>query len=116
MSENQRSVMDLLQEAARGLLFTSEADAPIEPMIFPGAGKGPPDARTILELTHHPADAPVRTLSVDKFFEPATREQTWHNAQERETVARFKQLVQTLKANLNDLQVFKIGEVESDVY
>jgi nuclease A inhibitor-like protein len=116
MAEDATGIVTRLQVAAQGLQYTSESDAPVEPVVFPGAASTPVDARRVLELTHHPARTPVRVLSVDEFFEPATREQAWHNAQERQTVARFRDLVQTLKANLTDVQVFKIGEVESDVY
>src|ERR1041385_6087265 len=112
MAEDQTAIVNRLQAAAQGLQYPSEADAPIEPVVFPGAAGAPIDPRRILELTQHSAHTPVLTQNVDDFFEPATREQSWHNAQEQETVARFRQLVQTLKANLTDLQVFKLGKVE----
>jgi hypothetical protein len=116
MAEKEIPVVALLQAAAEGLQFPSETDAPIEPVAFPGAANGPVDARRILELTHPPGKAPVRIENVDDFFAPVTREQSWQNAQERQTVARFQQLVRVLKDNLADLQVFKIGGAESDVY
>jgi hypothetical protein len=54
---------------------------------------------------------------VDDFFAIiATQEDNWHDEEERETVKRFQNLVSILKQNLSQLQVFRVGSVEIDVY
>ncbi|MEL7246133.1 MAG: nuclease A inhibitor family protein, partial [Cyanobacteria bacterium J06573_2] len=37
-------------------------------------------------------------------------------SEERETAKKYQALVETLKQNLDNIQVYKIGEVEIDVY
>jgi hypothetical protein len=110
------SVIDRLKAATQGLLFTSEADYPIEPFVLENVGDGPLTPQKLLQATGHPPDTPVRVLSLTDFFQPVTQEQDWHNAEERATVQRFRQLVETLTQLLSDIQVFKVGHVESDVY
>jgi len=54
-------------------------------------------------------------LAVDGFFAIATQEEDWHE-EEQETVQRFQNLVSVLKQNLSQLQVFRVGSIEIDVY
>jgi hypothetical protein len=55
-------------------------------------------------------------LAVDDFFTIATQEEDWHDQKERETVKRFQNLVSVLKQNLSQLQVYRVGSIDIDVY
>jgi len=55
-------------------------------------------------------------LTVDDFFAIAAQEEDWHDQDERETVQRFHNLVSVLKQNLSQLQVYRVGNIEIDVY
>jgi hypothetical protein len=71
----------------------------------------------VLELAGLPGDTPVRTKGLDAFFRDATKEESWHDDQEKAQVERFKQLVGTIKEALKDVKVFLAGErTESDAY
>jgi hypothetical protein len=106
---------EALRKASQGLLFPSETDAPFEPIEWPGE-QGKPEKARVLELSKLPANTPVKTKSVDAFFKEATKEQSWHDDEEKADVQKFKQLVQTLKESLSDVKVFQAGKTESDVY
>ena len=80
------SIATQLKQASKGLLFLSETDAPVE----------------------------LRT--VDDFFAIATKEEDWHDEEERETVQQFQNLVSVLKHNLSQLQVYRIGSTNIDAY
>ncbi|MEG3939839.1 nuclease A inhibitor family protein [Microcoleus sp. S36b_A3] len=103
-----------LSSATQGLLFLSETDAPFEVIHWPAQGELTPPK--LLQLTGHPPDAPVEQRTVDDFFAIATAEETWHDEEERETVQRFQNLVSVLKQNLSQLQVYRVGSIEIDVY
>ena len=75
-----------------------------------------PTAETVIQQTSHAPDTPVEVVSLDEFFQNATQEEDWHNEEEKETVKRYQALVETLKTNLADLQVYRLGTVEIDVY
>ena len=103
-----------LQQASEGLLFGSETDAPFELISWSPQGELTP--AKLLQLTNHPPDAPLEMLAVDDFFTRATQEEDWHDQKERETVKRFQNLVSVLKQNLSQLQVYRVGSIDIDVY
>jgi len=70
----------------------------------------------LLQLTNHPPDTPVELRTVDEFFAHATAEEDWHDQDERETAKRFQNLVNFLKQNLSQLQVYRVGSVSIDAY
>lgn len=106
--------IDQLKKASDGLLWTSEADYPFEVFTWDNADTFTP--ALLLERAGYPRDAPVKVLTLDEFFTPATTEKDWHNEEEKAQVKRYQNLVTTLKQNLNDIQVYKVGEVQMDVY
>ncbi|MEG4584679.1 nuclease A inhibitor family protein [Microcoleus sp. MOSTC5] len=108
------SITDQLNQASEGLLFPSETDAPFEVVSWPTQEEL--TQTKLLELTGHPPDAPVEMRTVDEFFAIATSEEAWHDEEERETAKRFQNLVNFLKQNLSQLQVYRVGSVEIDAY
>lgn len=108
------SIATQLQQASKGLLFLSETDAPFEVITWSAQGELTP--AKLLQLTNHPPDAPVEIASVEEFFAIATAQEDWHDEEERETVKRFQNLVNILKQNLSQLQVFRVGSIEIDAY
>jgi hypothetical protein len=108
------SIATQLKQASNGLLCLSESDAPFEVIHWPTQGELTP--AKLLQLTNHPPDAPLKMLAVDDFFARATQEEDWHDQEEREMVQRFQNLVSVLKQNLSQLQVFRVGSINIDVY
>ena len=116
MHKDTSKLLEQLKKATKGLLFQSESDYPVEPFHIEGNGKKLIGPQEILELGRHPAKAQVKKINLDDFFSTATEEQDWHGREEQEAVRRFRELVGLLKENLADIQVFKVGKTESDVY
>lgn len=104
-----------LTQASEGLLFPSESDAPFEAIRWKRDDQ-PFTPAKLLELTGHPPNAPVQVVDFDKFFAPAVAEEDWHDEDERETVQRFRQLVNVLKETLSQLQVYRVGDRTIDAY
>jgi hypothetical protein len=70
----------------------------------------------LLQLTNHPPNAPIEIVSVDEFFDVGNAEEDWHDDEEQETAKRFQNLVSTLKQNLSQLQVYRVGSINIDAY
>jgi hypothetical protein len=113
--QSKSAAAEAMSKASAGLLFPSETDAPFEVFEWPGE-QGKPDKGRVLELAGLPPTTPVRTKSLDAFFREVTREQDWHDDQEKAEVARFQQLVRTLEESLTDVKVFLAGRIEQDVF
>jgi hypothetical protein len=105
-----------LKQAAEGLLFASETDAPLEAFFWPHEDKSKLTPETLITLAGVAPDTPIKSVKLETFFRPATKEEEWHNEEEKAQVARFKELVKTLKDTLDDVKVFRVGETRIDVY
>jgi hypothetical protein len=104
-----------LKKASDGLQFPSETDAPFEVVEWPGE-EGKPTKERVLEVAGASPETPVKVKGVDAFFKDATKEEEWHDPEEKAEVQRFQQLVQALKEGLKDVKVFLVGKRESDAY
>ncbi len=107
------SVTTKLKDASNNLLMPSESEYPFEPFVWSGTELTP---KKILELTGHPTDSPVETIALTDLFANLAYEQDWHDNQQKADVSKFKKLLETLEDNLTDIQVFRIGRINIDVY
>lgn len=112
----QPSVLQPLQQATEGLLFISETDAPLVPFFWPQENPVKITPDVLLPLAGVATDAPVKPVKLEAFFRPATKEEDWHNDEERAEAKRFQDLVRTVKSTLKDVVVFRVGEVKIDVF
>jgi hypothetical protein len=114
MNKTNSEILEQLRTAADSLLMMSESEYPFEVFLWEGIAPATPEK--VVQQTHHPQDTPVEIVGVDDFFQVATTEEDWHEEEEKATVKRFQTLVQTLKENLNNLQVYRLGHKEVDAY
>jgi hypothetical protein len=94
------NIIALLTAATADLFWTSETDAPFEVMMWK-------DLKPI---------EPIVTQSIDDFFQPAITPQDWHGKEGQAIVARYEALIATLKENLREIRVDRVGEVEITIY
>jgi hypothetical protein len=115
MTNPNTGLLDQLKKASEGLLFISESEAPIEPFLWESSENATLDTQTILQKAGQSLDTPISVVELDNFFQNATTYQEWHSPQERERVAKFQTLAETLKQNLNEIKVYRIGHRTIDV-
>lgn len=101
-------------EVAAGLYYISETDAEIVP--FAGERSASLSRETILFQTRSAPDSPVEERDFKDFFARLTEIQDWYGDEETETARKFLLLKELLEKNLRDLKVFKIGEIQIDIY
>jgi hypothetical protein len=98
-------VLDALQKASKGLRYTTETDAPLQPFVWRNGGELTPEL-----LKKHAgvtADLASEETSLDGFF----------RAVPSEDKAKFQKLAQVLKEQLAGIKVCKLGEeAEKEVY
>jgi hypothetical protein len=104
-----------LQQAINGLLYSSESDLPFEGVHW--ARQEPTLTDTDLRsLVGKSPDAHVEEVGLDEFFHDLIQDQEWHDAEDKMTVERYRNLLAVLKKKLKDPKVFKIGEVKIDIF
>jgi hypothetical protein len=104
-----------LQQATQGLIYMSETDAPFEIIHWPDGGASL-DAKQVIRLSRHKPRDPVQTLSVDDFFKPLTDYQAWFGASEKATAEKYRRLQEIIQQRLSDLQVFRVGKIQIDIF
>ena len=109
-------VFELLDEAIKGLLWNSESDYPFEVFIWEFGEKVSLNNEVVLKITKHTLDTPIKIIEFDVFFQGAITPKSWYDPEESEMVKRYQELVNTMQQYLSDLKVYKVGEVEIDVY
>lgn len=106
----------ILTEATKGLLYQSESDYPFEYVEWEISEDQTLTEDHVRRCTGLPPDAPVTVLSADKFFGSLTEMKDWYGEEETKTAGQYLTLKEKLEKTLTDLQVFKTGAVEVDIY
>ena len=108
--------IETLKHATDGLLFPSETDAPLEPFFWPHDDDSKLTPETLAPLAGVAADTPVKSVKLETFFRPATKEEEWHNEEEKAEVKKFQALVEAIKETVKRPQVFRVGDTNIDVF
>jgi hypothetical protein len=106
-------LLETLSEAARGLTYMSETDHPVEVFNW---GRTEPTPEFLRVQAGVDADAPVGTQTPAEFFRAATSEPDWKGPDEITLARRFQALLRLLEENLSELNVFRVGALNTHVY
>ncbi|MEH1972603.1 MAG: nuclease A inhibitor family protein [Nostoc sp.] len=108
-------ITEKLKQSSADLLMMSESDYPFEVFLWTDQANTL-TTQKLLQLTDHPQDSSVEEVALDYLFRNCASEQEWHDEQQKQNVKKFQTLVQTLKDNLNEIKVYRIGTIDIDVY
>jgi Nuclease A inhibitor-like protein len=109
------ATVQALEQAADGLAYPSETDAPWTAFAWPTA-KGDPTGAAVRRWGKHKARAPVEEEALDEFFAPLVGEQDWYGDQERATAAKYRALLDVVKHYLKGAKVVRVGGRTKAVY
>ncbi|WP_319421257.1 nuclease A inhibitor family protein [Pleurocapsa sp. FMAR1] len=109
-----RQLVQELTTACEGLLWFSEAEYPFQVIYWHDLESWNLDI--LLEQENVTADTKVKVQDLLTFFNSAITEQEWHNELEQAEVKRYQALINVLDTNLQNIQVYLLGETEIDVY
>jgi hypothetical protein len=104
-----------LRQAAEGLTYQSETDAPWKAFSWPGAA-GDPTGEGVRRRGRHRADAPAEEQSPDDFFAPLTWEQDWYGDVERAQAQKYRALLDVVRRTLRGVKVFRVGRRKVRIY
>ena len=107
-----QEISDRLSQLADGLLFPSESEYPLEPFVWESTTLS---SENILERSLKPSDTPIEAIALEDFFAPVVTDEDWFEDEDRAIAQRYRDM-QGLIATLENVQVYKVGKVEIDVY
>jgi hypothetical protein len=99
-------VLAVLRQASQGILYQSETDAPFEPFTW-GKAAGQLTPQRAAQLAGAPAGAPVEEEPLSDFFKYLT---------EGEDGEKYRKLQSVVAAQLGGARVFRLGNVNIDIY
>ena len=106
--------MTRIAKAADNLLFSSEADYPLEPFVWTDTTPFSPDV--LYKLTTLPPSTPVTKEDINDFFAPMLDPASGDTPQARKRMTRYRKLVRLLQQSLSDPAVYKLGSVEMPTF
>ena len=106
-------IIDRLKQATTDLLWSSESDYPFEIVSWElGIELTPSD----LFSNIYDTDLAIESITLTELFEPVLTIEDWYEQAELDLVDRYTNLLDSIDNNLSEVQVFRVGEVEIDVY
>nr|MDZ8061248.1 nuclease A inhibitor family protein [Nostoc sp. EkiNYC01] len=109
-------ITEKLKQASDGLLMLSESEYPFEIFLWSNQAQEPLTNQKLLQLTGHPQETSIEEVELDYFFRNCAQEKEWHDEIQKQNVPKFQSLVKTLKDNLTDIKVYRLGTINIDVY
>lgn len=103
-----------LKSATEGLWYMSETDAEIK--VFIGKKSDSVSKENLLEQIEISTETSIEENTFEDFFKNLTEIQDWFGDEEKATAVKFSELETLLEENLKDLKVFKVGQIEIDIY
>lgn len=105
-----------LEEAAGGLLYSSESDYPFEFFSLPWGEDEPVTPAAFAARVGAPPDETLREITLDRFLIQHIENTDPYDAPTQEVRPRYERLKEVLRESLPDLHVFRIGEVQIRCY
>ena len=107
-----KEITDRLSTLSKDLLFISESEYPFETFTWKSVTLTP---ETILTRSHKSADTAIESITLEDFFAPVVTDEDWFEDEDREIAQRFRDLQAAINT-LENVQVFRLGKIEIDVY
>lgn len=110
----KNTLAELLKKATENLYYISETDAEIVPFI--GRAAQTVTKEEVLRQTGKQPGEKIEERDFYQFFDRLTKIQDWFGEEETAMAEKYTVLKNLLAENLKDLKVFKIGQIELDIY
>lgn len=101
-----------LQTACKDVIYISETDAAIEPVLVSAAESGPL-VETATALIN--SKFKIEEHSAKDFLAKLTAKKDWHSESEKIKIDRFVKLRELLELNLRDITLFRAGRIKIDI-
>jgi len=111
---DREDISSQVESLCKSLTYISETDAPI--VYFSGPNTGDVNADLILEYAGGNRERPVVEVSLDDFFGRLTAVKEWFDESRTARAKKFLELRRLLEESLTALCVYKIGEIQIEIF
>lgn len=103
-----------IEMLCRGLVYVSETDAPITYFSVPEASEA--SSKIILQQAAKRKNKQIEEVQFDDFFDRLISFKDWFGDREKVRAKKFLKLKQLLEENLTGIKVFRIGEIQVEIF
>jgi Nuclease A inhibitor-like protein len=115
-SPNPEDLVEQVAAAVAALSWMSETDAPFEVLHWTGTTPDNLPPEQVCAQANLPLETPLETLALEEFLAPATQAQPWHTVEEASMTSQFQALQDLLEQHLTQIQVYRLGTTELEIY
>ncbi len=105
-----------LNRLSEGLLFPSESDFPLESFFWDIHSSGKLSEKDVLNQLAKPLDTPIEEIDLERLFRNVAQIREGDDEEQVRQAQQFAQLRDFLSQSLLHPQVFRLGEIEIDVF
>ena len=116
MALSDAEIVELLTVATTDLYWASESDESFTVLLWPELARAKLDAEALALQIQAKTKQAIVAVDLNEFFHPAIAAEDWHGPDDRALIARYEQVLFTLQQQLTDVQVYRVGHCEVDVY
>ena len=106
-------LINQLNQASQGLLWLSESDYPFKTLCWENVDE---INAKLLQVTDSTPETKIAVRELDSFFKRVIEKKDWYKDEKLAECRRYQALVNLLKTHLIDIKVYRVGEIEIDVY
>ncbi|GGK73704.1 nuclease A inhibitor family protein [Rufibacter glacialis] len=108
------SLLQQLEQAAQGLWFLSESESALEPFTLPAGTALETEADFLKAMGS--TGQPVEQVTLPYFFRNMVRQDPGQDPAQQAIAQRFVALQQWLEANLQEVRVYRVGQIQVQAY
>lgn len=115
-NKTDRLISDL-KAAVENLIYISETDAGFD--VFVQKSEQPAkdaSAADVLKFGNYEPQTKIEEKTLDEFFAQPTEMQDWYGEEEKAQVEKYLKLKKLLTNRLKSAKVFRVGEIQIDIY
>ena len=106
-------IIALFKQVTTDLLWSSESDYPFEVVTWERGMEL--DSTALFSKLAKPHDS-IETITLADLFTPVLSVEDWYESDELALVNRYTDLLHAIEANLSEVKVCRLGEVEIAIY
>jgi hypothetical protein len=115
-SLNSEVLLEQVTAVVAELSWMSETDASFDVLHWRGTTQASLTPEQVCAQANLPPETPMEILALDEFLAPATQAQPWHTVDEAKMASQFQALQDLLEQHLTQIQVYRLGITELEIY
>lgn len=106
--------LEKLTQSVKDLWYMSETDAEVK--VFSGEKADSVTKDSLAQQLNLSEETNIEERDFAEFFKNLTEIQDWYGDEEKATAEKFSTVRRLLEENLRNLTVFKVGQIEIEIY